>query len=89
MPNKSKTPANAKGVGQPKREASLAAPNGYAAADVLEALKECEYALQQVLRNGKVGWLQEEAHKTACAVLTAQKQRRHTTDPSDPAHKTP
>jgi len=31
MPNKSKTPANVEDVGQPKREASLAAPNGYAA----------------------------------------------------------
>lgn len=31
MPNKSETPANVEDVGQPKREASLAAPNGYAA----------------------------------------------------------
>ena len=29
MPNKSETPANVEDVGQPKREASLAAPNGY------------------------------------------------------------
>ena len=32
MPNKSETPANVEDVGQPKREASLAAPNGYASA---------------------------------------------------------
>lgn len=31
MPNKSETPANVEDVGQPKREASLAALNGYAA----------------------------------------------------------
>ena len=31
MPSESETPANAEGVGQPMREASLAAPNGYAA----------------------------------------------------------
>lgn len=31
MQNKSETPANVEDVGQPKREASLAAPNGYAA----------------------------------------------------------
>jgi hypothetical protein len=31
MPNKSETPANAAGVGQPKREASLAAPTSSAA----------------------------------------------------------
>ena len=46
--------------------------------EVAEALKECEYALQHVLRNGKVGWLQEQAHKTARAVLAAQKQIQHT-----------
>lgn len=33
MPSESETPANAAGVGQPMREASLAAPNGYAAGD--------------------------------------------------------
>lgn len=35
MPNKSETPADAAGVGQPKREASLAAPNGYAVEELL------------------------------------------------------
>jgi hypothetical protein len=44
--------------------------------EVLEALKECEYALQQVLRIEKVGWLQQEAHKTACAVLENVKTQK-------------
>lgn len=45
--------------------------------EVLEALKECEFALQEVLRVEKVGWLQEEAHKTAHAVLEkVRKQKR-------------
>ena len=33
MPSESETPTNAAGVGQTMREASLAAPNGYAAGD--------------------------------------------------------
>lgn len=44
--------------------------------EILEALKECEFALQQVLRTEKVGWLQEEAHKTACAVLENMRSQK-------------
>lgn len=36
MQSNQETPADAEGVGQPKREASLAAPNGYAATVVLD-----------------------------------------------------
>ncbi len=38
MPNQSETPDNVEDVGQPKREASLAAPNGYAVAEAVKGL---------------------------------------------------
>jgi hypothetical protein len=38
MTSESETPANAEGVGQPMREASLAAPNGYAVAEAVKGL---------------------------------------------------
>lgn len=37
--------------------------------EIIEALKECEYALKKVIETGKVGWVQESAHKSACAAL--------------------
>lgn len=37
--------------------------------NVIEVLKECAYALQQVIRTGKVGWLQETAHESVRGIL--------------------
>jgi len=37
--------------------------------EIVEALKECEYAIQKVIETGTVGWVQESAHKSACAAL--------------------
>lgn len=39
-------------------------------------LKEAEYALREALRTNKVGWLQEEAHRTLTCEL-ARIQSRH------------
>jgi hypothetical protein len=37
--------------------------------NVIEVLKECAYALQQVIRTGKVGWLQETAHESVKGII--------------------
>ena len=37
--------------------------------DLILALRECEFALKDVIKTGKVGWLQDEAHKTAIVTL--------------------
>jgi hypothetical protein len=37
--------------------------------EILEALKECEYALNKAIETDKIGWLQQVAHQTACDAL--------------------
>jgi hypothetical protein len=37
--------------------------------EILEALKECEYALKVAIEKDKIGWLQQVAHQTACDAL--------------------
>ena len=37
--------------------------------DTVKALEECEYALRDTIRTGKVGWIQETAQKMADEML--------------------
>jgi len=59
-----------------ENEGSKVVNTGNTMNEIIEALKECEYALKKVIETGKVGWLQEEAHKSACAALEAEKSNR-------------
>lgn len=87
MPNKSETPADAEGVGQPKREASLAAPNGYAADEYEVVIQGCDC---DGFRRGNGIWFDSqdlrEFESTKCPAchkpFPREKRKRHTEEVS-------
>jgi hypothetical protein len=51
------------------RESGSASATWLDGDEILEALKECEYALKMAIEKDKIGWLQQVAHQTACDAL--------------------
>lgn len=100
MQNKSETPANVEDVGQPKREASLAAPNGYAPEDWSGLHEPCDApnrrahferterfnAFHDGLNTPEIQAAIARARDKALAQIKARKA--HTDKLSDGGHKT-